>query len=90
MARLLILHIYRVLYLVGAPCARAFAVALWLGTAFAAVAAKLKRMAAAFLGWQNQKLTRGRSLLGWEILPDLRNWHVTLGAQLPSSVHPRV
>ena len=77
--RLVIIHVYRTLLLVGAPCAKAFTVAVWAFAALAALASQLKRSLLAFLGWQNQRISKQRTVFGLVLLPDLRNWHITLG-----------
>lgn len=89
--RLLILWICKLLYpIVGAPVARIIAAVLWTASAFTALACALKRALAAFLGWQGQRITRHKSFFGWWLVPDVRVWHVTIGAQRrlePGFVH---
>lgn len=78
--RLVLEQFFQVIRLLGAPWARAFTVALWCGTAVAAIASEIKRLLSAFVGWQNEKLSRKGTMFGLSLLPDLRKWHVTLGA----------
>lgn len=76
------LHAYRALYMVGSPWARLLTAVLW---CFVSLGAEAKRVLLALIGWQSQKLTRRGSTLGHLVLPDLRNWHISLGARLAAS-----
>jgi hypothetical protein len=78
--QLILLHLYRVLTVAGAPFAGAFSLAVWLGSVVATFASEVKRIIATMIGWQSQKISRNSRLFDLDFIPDLRRWQVTLGA----------
>jgi hypothetical protein len=80
LGRFILLQLLRVLTVAGAPFSRAFAALVWFRSGITAVALEFKRLIAAFIGYQYQRIPRGSiRALNWDFLPTFRRWHVSLG-----------
>lgn len=82
--KFMLLQLLRVLTVAGAPLASFLEVLVYLRSAATAIAFEFKRIVAGFIGYQSQKLpgqVRGSvRALNWDFMPNLRRWHVSLGA----------
>lgn len=81
LSKVVLVHALRVLYFLWAPFAKALSFTLWCCTALAALLAYCRRLATAFLGWQNEGITKHDVDLSRPFLSGLRRWHMTVGAQ---------
>jgi hypothetical protein len=81
--KLIVLQLFRVLTVAGAPFSRLYAGTIWLGRNASYITYEMKRLVAAFIGWQAQKISPNSArVLDYDILPDFRRWHVSLGTSL--------
>jgi hypothetical protein len=80
LGRFVLLQLLRVLTVAGAPLSRAFEAAVWLRSGMMAIALEFKRVIAAFIGFQYQRIPGSSVLaLNWDFLPAFRRWHISLG-----------
>jgi hypothetical protein len=79
--QLILIHLYRVLSLAGLPFAGAFRLVLSSWSGLSAAASEVRRLTSAFVGWQNQRISRRWNYGEADLLSGLRRWHVTLGAK---------
>jgi hypothetical protein len=81
--QLILIHLYRVLSLAGVPFSSAFRFSIWLASGATAIGSEFRRLASAFIGYQNQRISRKWHPGDFEVLAGLRRWHITLGMSSP-------